>query len=220
MAQHGIPRCCICRPPLSPKQCVPGRSEQRALLTPATPSVSASVHLQLRDLYGPLLACVTATKSSYDAMVRQHSPDGTRDGFQAAIAAHPDGPEARAYRQWMTSVLQPLNERAAGTASSTPSLACISITPARAANSSHSYKANTAQHKASLRIHCGSLCFPRVAFLAQPWSKGVSVSWMAMPWSQKCCSWSPTCLHPGSFLSGRNGTGICAHTGSQVQTGV
>lgn len=25
--------------------------------------------LQLRDFYGPLLACVTATKSAYDAMV-------------------------------------------------------------------------------------------------------------------------------------------------------
>ncbi len=30
------------------------------------------VNLQLRDLYGPLLACVTATKSAYSALVRQH----------------------------------------------------------------------------------------------------------------------------------------------------
>lgn len=72
------------------------------------------VNLQLKELYGPLLACVTATKSSFDAMVRQHSPDGTRQGLQTAIQASPDGSVARAYRQWMTSVLQPLNERAAG----------------------------------------------------------------------------------------------------------
>ncbi len=72
------------------------------------------VNAQLSDLYGPLLACVTATKSAYTALVRQHSPDGTREGLQAAVAQHPDGPEARAFRSWMRSVLQPLNERAAG----------------------------------------------------------------------------------------------------------
>lgn len=27
---------------------------------------------QLRDLYGPLLACVTATKTAYEAMMAQH----------------------------------------------------------------------------------------------------------------------------------------------------
>jgi hypothetical protein len=54
--------------------------------------------MQLRDLYGPLLACVTATQTAYMAMVKQHSPDGTRAGFQAALQERPDGPEARAYR--------------------------------------------------------------------------------------------------------------------------
>lgn len=32
---------------------------------------------QVRQLYGPLLACVHASRSAYAAMVRQHSPDGT-----------------------------------------------------------------------------------------------------------------------------------------------
>eukprot|EP00877_Chromochloris_zofingiensis_P001300 jgi/Chrzof1/11170/Cz05g26150.t1 len=68
---------------------------------------------QLKDFYGPLLACVTATKSSYDAMVQQHSPDGTILGFQRAVMMNPHGAEGRAYRLWMTEVLQPLNERAA-----------------------------------------------------------------------------------------------------------
>ncbi|KAJ9526809.1 hypothetical protein QJQ45_017451 [Haematococcus lacustris] len=71
------------------------------------------VNQQLKDLYGPLLACVTATKSAYEAMVRQHSPDGSRQALQSALLARPYGPEAHAFRLWMTSVLQPLNERAA-----------------------------------------------------------------------------------------------------------
>ncbi len=53
---------------------------------------------QLRDFYGPLLATVTATKSAYDAMVRQHSPDSSAQGFQAEVRAAPGGEEARAYR--------------------------------------------------------------------------------------------------------------------------
>ncbi|KXZ49567.1 hypothetical protein GPECTOR_20g422 [Gonium pectorale] len=71
------------------------------------------VNKQLRQFYGPLLACVTASRSAFRAMVKQHSPDGTKVAFQAAIQANPDGPEARAYRTWMAEVLQPLNERAA-----------------------------------------------------------------------------------------------------------
>lgn len=70
------------------------------------------INAQLRDLLGPLLAYVTATKSAYEACWRQHSPDGTREGFQDALHARPDGPEASAYRQWMVHVLQPLNEKA------------------------------------------------------------------------------------------------------------
>lgn len=71
------------------------------------------VNKQLKQFYGPLLACVTASRSAFAAMLRQHSPDGTKEAFQAALQASPDGPEARAYRTWMLQVLQPLNERAA-----------------------------------------------------------------------------------------------------------
>ena len=68
---------------------------------------------QVRQLYGPLLACVTATSSAYAAMVRQHSPDGTAAAFIAAVRARPDGAEGNSYRHWMRTVLQPLNEKAA-----------------------------------------------------------------------------------------------------------
>ena len=68
---------------------------------------------QVRLLYGPLLASISASRSAYAAMVRQHSPDGTVDGLVRAIRDWPDGPEGSAYRHWMKSVLQPLNERAA-----------------------------------------------------------------------------------------------------------
>eukprot|EP00878_Enallax_costatus_P004346 GHUV01004581.1.p2 GENE.GHUV01004581.1~~GHUV01004581.1.p2 ORF type:complete len:196 (+),score=65.93 GHUV01004581.1:1905-2492(+) len=71
------------------------------------------VNEQLRDFYGPLLACVTATKSAYDAMVRQHSPDKSMATFQRKCTDNPAGPEATAYRMWMEKVLQPLNEKAA-----------------------------------------------------------------------------------------------------------
>ncbi|EFN59926.1 hypothetical protein CHLNCDRAFT_49364 [Chlorella variabilis] len=70
---------------------------------------------QVRLLYGPLLACVHASRSAYAAMVRQHSPDGTVHGFVQAVQAHPEGAEGEAYRRWMRVVLQPLNERAADT---------------------------------------------------------------------------------------------------------
>jgi hypothetical protein len=71
------------------------------------------VNEQLRAFYGPLLASVSATKSAYVAMVRQHSPDGSADAFQACCMRDPAGPEAAAYRMWMEKVLQPLNEKAA-----------------------------------------------------------------------------------------------------------
>jgi len=70
------------------------------------------VNQQLREFYGPLLSCVSASKSSYDAMVRQHSPDGTVAGFQRAILSDPQGKEGQVYRRWMFEVLQPLNEKA------------------------------------------------------------------------------------------------------------
>jgi hypothetical protein len=68
---------------------------------------------QVRDLYGPLLATVNATRAAYAAMVRQASPDGTTGGFVAAARARPEGREGHVYRTWMRDVLQPLNERAA-----------------------------------------------------------------------------------------------------------
>ncbi|KAG2489113.1 hypothetical protein HYH03_012339 [Edaphochlamys debaryana] len=71
------------------------------------------VNKQLKEFYGPLLACITASRTAWHAMVKQHSPDGTKDALGMAIAADLNGPEARAYRVWMTEVLQPLNERAA-----------------------------------------------------------------------------------------------------------
>ncbi|DBA94969.1 hypothetical protein WJX77_012309 [Trebouxia sp. C0004] len=71
------------------------------------------VNEQVKDLYGPLLSCVTASKSAFDAMIGQHSPDGTKAGFVRAIKENPDSAEAVAYRQWMKEVLQPLNDKAA-----------------------------------------------------------------------------------------------------------
>ncbi|KAG1673642.1 hypothetical protein FOA52_013306 [Chlamydomonas sp. UWO 241] len=71
------------------------------------------VNRQLREFYGPLLACVTATKSAYEAMVKQHSADGTPEAFERALIEEPGGKVANAYRGWMAQVLQPLNEKAA-----------------------------------------------------------------------------------------------------------
>ncbi|KAI3429325.1 hypothetical protein D9Q98_005420 [Chlorella vulgaris] len=68
---------------------------------------------QVRQLYGPLLACVHASRSAYAAMVRQHSPDGTVQGFINALQSSPEGGVGEAYRRWMKVVLQPLNEKAA-----------------------------------------------------------------------------------------------------------
>ena len=56
------------------------------------------INEQVRDLYGPLLACVTASKSAFDAMVRQHSPDGTKESFIQAVREDAEGKEAQAYR--------------------------------------------------------------------------------------------------------------------------
>ena len=75
------------------------------------------VNEQLKSLYGPLLACVTASKSSFDAMVRQASRNENRrftlPEFQAAVRADPSGPAASSYRMWVRDVLMPLSERAA-----------------------------------------------------------------------------------------------------------
>ncbi|KIZ02239.1 hypothetical protein MNEG_5721 [Monoraphidium neglectum] len=71
------------------------------------------VNAQLRNFYGPLLAAVSATKSAYDALITQHSPDGSQGAFQDAVHSDPGGVEAEAYRLWVQAVLQPLNEQAA-----------------------------------------------------------------------------------------------------------
>ena len=74
---------------------------------------------QLKALYGPLLACVTASKSSHDAMLRLASAardDGsvfTPSEFRKAAAADPTGPIAQSYRTWVREVLLPLSARAA-----------------------------------------------------------------------------------------------------------
>jgi hypothetical protein len=75
----------------------------------------ARIHEQVKEFYGPLLACISASKSSYDAMVRQHSPNGTVDSFLHAIRTNPSGHEGCMYRDWVKNVLQPLNEKAADT---------------------------------------------------------------------------------------------------------
>lgn len=54
--------------------------------------------MQVKELYGPLLAVITASKSAFDAMVRQHSPDGTRASFIHAAQAQPDSKEGQTYR--------------------------------------------------------------------------------------------------------------------------
>lgn len=73
----------------------------------------ARVNEQLRELYGPLLSCVTAAKATFDAMVLQHSPDGTGAGLRRAYSEDPQCDSASAYRLWVQEVFHPLNERAA-----------------------------------------------------------------------------------------------------------
>mmetsp|Transcript_2545 Transcript_2545/g.7227 ORF Transcript_2545/g.7227 Transcript_2545/m.7227 type:complete len:193 (+) Transcript_2545:180-758(+) len=68
---------------------------------------------QVKLLYGPLLAAVTASKKAFEAMIRLHSPDGSPETFIQTARSQPGSKEAQAYRLWMTEVLQPLNEKAA-----------------------------------------------------------------------------------------------------------
>jgi hypothetical protein len=69
--------------------------------------------VQVKELYGPLLMCITATQSAWMAMVSQHSPDGTPESFQAAVRRDPQGVQAKAYRDWVREVFMPLNSKAA-----------------------------------------------------------------------------------------------------------
>ena len=83
------------------------------------------INEQLKSLYGPLIACVTASKSSYEAMIRQAARGAGSDatgsrmltpaGFRACVRADPEGPVAIAYRSWVREVLMPLSEKAART---------------------------------------------------------------------------------------------------------
>lgn len=69
------------------------------------------VNEQLREFVGPLLATVATSHSAWAAMIAQTGMSAR--AFQEAVAADPKGSEGAAYRAWMTSVLQPLNEKAA-----------------------------------------------------------------------------------------------------------
>jgi len=71
------------------------------------------INEQVKELYGPLLAVVTASKSAFDAMVKQHSKDRSVKSFISAAQNTPESQEGQTYRHWMKSVLQPLNEKAA-----------------------------------------------------------------------------------------------------------
>ena len=51
----------------------------------------------MRLLYGPLLACVTASKSAFTAMVQQHG-DGDTASFVRAARENPEGPQGKIYR--------------------------------------------------------------------------------------------------------------------------
>lgn len=71
------------------------RTLARLALTPAS-----LLHCR-RDFYGPLLACVSATKSAFNAMVRQHSLDGEKPdarAFHQACLRDPQGAQGTAYR--------------------------------------------------------------------------------------------------------------------------
>ena len=52
------------------------------------------------------------SRAAYEAMIRQHSPDGTVRGFVERLRLDPGGPAARAYRLWVLEVLMPLNDAA------------------------------------------------------------------------------------------------------------
>ena len=89
--------------------CISWRCIALLLATPSKETVGQNQPIcffaQVRSLYGPLLACVTASKSAFEAMVRQHSPDGTSKTFVELIREHPEGREGQIYRQAKFSVL-------------------------------------------------------------------------------------------------------------------
>ena len=72
----------------------------------------ARVSEQLRCFYGPLQATISATQTSYNAMVQSVSPDGTAKGLRALIDADPMCEAASEFRLWVETVLMPLNLQA------------------------------------------------------------------------------------------------------------
>ena len=71
------------------------------------------VNRQLKEFYGPLLACVSSTSSAKRAMIKQLlGSEGIREESLQAVVRR-DSRAAKAYQSWMELVLQPLNERAA-----------------------------------------------------------------------------------------------------------
>ncbi|KAL1527992.1 hypothetical protein AB1Y20_009363 [Prymnesium parvum] len=78
----------------------------------------ARVSEQLKELYGPLLACVYASKATYAAMVQQCEELSPLRGirteveFRTAVLRDPNGATAVAYRQWVREALMPLSEKA------------------------------------------------------------------------------------------------------------
>jgi len=66
------------------------------------------VDRQLRELYGPLLALVTASTTTWQAFVRAHvETDFFRGGLPVALE---NDENAALWRHWMTTVFMPLNE--------------------------------------------------------------------------------------------------------------
>jgi len=85
------------------------RSEQHRNLT-------TRVSQQLEVLYGPLLACINASKSSHEAMISQFTavnPTCSASAFRDAVRGNPNSAEAAAYRLWVKAVLMPLSVTAA-----------------------------------------------------------------------------------------------------------
>ncbi len=66
------------------------------------------VDLQLRDLYGPLLALVTATTRSWEAFRSRYKPEG---GSYWDAARPPTEEEGETWRRWIQQVFMPLNEK-------------------------------------------------------------------------------------------------------------
>lgn len=64
---------------------------------PESSGAATRIAAQVRLLYGPLLACVTASKSAFTAMVQQHG-DGDTASFVRAARENPEGPQGKIYR--------------------------------------------------------------------------------------------------------------------------